>query len=121
MASSQVSNRSLKPIVGKVLLAAGLVFLLVFVGSLALQFESLFRIQEANTLGLGATMGMALFRTLQAVAFEHSLLFSVLTKILVSFSAFVVAMAGAALLRSQSAQPTKATQSSSAGYFEGDR
>jgi hypothetical protein len=121
MATQQVSNGRLKVILGRGLLTIGSGIFLWDAGSLALHARNLLSTARSDSLGALAATGMALLHTLQLVAFDHAIWFSVVSGILVLFSAFVVIAAGIALLRSQFARALGQRQLSSPESAKGDQ
>jgi hypothetical protein len=121
MATQQVSNGRLKVIFGGVLLTIGSGIFLWDAGSLALHARNLLSTAGSDCLGALAAAGMALLHTLQVVAFDHAILFSVVSSILVLFSAFVIIAAGMTLLRKQFAEALGQRQLSSPELAKGDQ
>jgi len=121
MATQQVSSGRLKRILGGALLTIGSGIFLWDAASLALHARNLLSTASSDRLGVLAAAGMALLRTLQLVAFDTAILFSVVSSILVLFSAFVVIAAGIALLRKQFARAFGQRQLSSPELAKGDQ
>jgi hypothetical protein len=121
MATRQASNGRLKSIVGGALLAIGSCVLLFDAGSLALQARHLLSASGAEAIGVLAAAGLALLHTLQAAAFDCSILLSVVSNMLILFSAFVIVATGMALLRKQLANALAQQQLSSFESLKGDQ
>jgi hypothetical protein len=95
----QVSNGRTKQILGGALLAIGTGVLLVRTSFLALQACNLLRASAPDTAESLAEVGLAVLHGVQIVAFNRTILFSLLSNILVLFSALAVIAAGVTLLR----------------------
>jgi hypothetical protein len=119
--TAQVSNGKAKQILGGALLAIGTGVLLVRTSSFALQACNLLRASALDTAGAVGGIGLAVLHGLQIVAFDHAILFSVVSNILVLFSALVVIAAGITLLRRQFAKALAEHQLSSPESSTGDQ
>src|SRR5580704_14526706 len=88
--TGQFSNGRTKQILGGALLAIGTGVLLVRTSLLALQACNLLRASAPDTAESLAEVGLAVLHGVQIVAFNRTILFSLLSNILVLFSALAV-------------------------------
>lgn len=88
-----------RAILGMTLLTVGVGAAVVNLGSLLFNLLTLACVPAACAGGFISGVGISLLHSIQAVAFDPSILSSVLSEILVSFSAFVIVAAGTSLLR----------------------
>jgi hypothetical protein len=102
--TSQTVNS--KSITGLALMIVGSIVMLAYVGMLALQVRAFLNASPTDLLGSGIGLGLASVRLIPSLAFNHGALFSWLGKMLVSFSALVVIVAGLALLQNRSGSKT---------------
>jgi hypothetical protein len=119
--TSQVSNGKTTQVIGGTLLAIGMGALLDRTSSLALHACNLFRATALDTAGTLGEIALAALRALQIAAFDHTILFSALSNLLVLFSALVVIATGITLLRKPFAKALVQHQLSSTESSTGDR
>jgi len=98
MAQIQNSNRNFRSLAGTAMLVIGLMVLLTYSAVMAWQFHAALDGSAVDSLGFFGTVGFASLRVVRAVTVDHSAALSALRHILVLFSAFVVTLAGIALL-----------------------
>jgi len=97
-----MARRSAKKQAGylaKGLVAAGLLVLLADLSLFARPLAALAASLKESTLGVLPTLGMCLLNATQAIAFHQVDYFSLISRILVLFTAMVALIAGLALLR----------------------
>jgi hypothetical protein len=99
------SASRLKSTTGGVLLVLGSLLTLFHLNSLMLQFQPLFSNPLADTLDSSARLGITLLHAVQTAVFDHALLFSMASNILVLFSAFTITLVGV-VLRNRANRPT---------------
>jgi hypothetical protein len=98
MTQIQNSNRDFRSLVGTAMVAIGSAVLLAYSGVMAWQFQAALTGSAIDSLGLLGSIGFASLRVVRAVTFDHAAVLSVVRHILVLFSAFLVTLAGIALL-----------------------
>jgi hypothetical protein len=91
------SASRIKSTVGDALLALGTLLILFYLNSLALQVQPFFSGFFVDTLDSCARLGLALLHALEAIYFEHGLLSSIASNILVLFLAFTITLTGITL------------------------
>ena len=96
------SNTTVKSAAGAVVLAFAAALILWQAGALHLQWATLLD-NSLNSGGRLAAFGLVSLRAFQAAAFDHAAVGWFVCRLLVLFSAFGVAVAGLALLRSNGA------------------
>jgi hypothetical protein len=115
MPGKQPQGLSARKISGVALLAAGSAVMILYPGFFAWRL--------ANTLhvsaGVCANLGMASLKAIQALAFDHSLFFSIALRMLVLFSAFTMTLIGLALLPKRGT--TAAGRRSTSALPQGDQ
>ena len=94
MPGKQAHHRGVRDISGVVLLALGSTVMVVYASAFAWRLAERWN----SPLGVYAGLGMASLNVFQALAFDHSLFFSIAPRILVLFSAFAMTLIGIALL-----------------------
>jgi hypothetical protein len=98
MTQIQNSNRNFRSLVGTAMLIIGSMVLLTYSAVMAWQFHAALDSTAVDSLGFFGTVGFASLRVVRAVTVDHAAVLSVLRHILVLFSAFLVTLAGIALL-----------------------
>ena len=104
MTQVQKSNRNFRSFVGTAMLIIGLMVLLTYSAVMAWQFHAALDASAVDSLGLLGSVGFASLRVVRAVTVDHAAVLSALRHILVLFSAFLVTLAGIALLPRRTAR-----------------
>ena len=87
---------------------------------LAFQLRTFLNNSLSGSLGSGAGLGLASLHVLQSAAFDHTVFFSFAYRILVSFTAFGIIVAGLALLRRQSGKANPLNRAHAPTSVKGD-
>jgi len=119
--TAQGFNRKATQLLGAALLATGTGVLLDRASSLLLQDCTLLRASATDAVGTLGEVALAVLRGLQIAAFDHTILSSALSNILVLFSALVVIATGITLLRKPFAKALALNRLSSPGSSTGDK
>ena len=90
--------------IGLTLVGMGSTVLVAYSAVLAWQFHAALNASGLDAIGSFASVGLASLRALQVVALDHAVLLSVVHRILVLCSAFVLVVVGAMLARSPAAR-----------------
>ena len=98
MTQIQNSKRSFRSFLAATMLTVGSGVLLTYSVLMAWQFHSALDSGAVDSLGWVGSIGFASLRVVRAVTLGHAVVLSTLRHILVLFSAFVVTLAGIALL-----------------------
>jgi hypothetical protein len=104
MAKRQLAGGKQRGFWGGILVALGSGALLADLTSLALPFERLVEILRQGLLGIVPALGLSVLNAARAIAFHQIDYFSLISRILVLFSAMVAVVVGTVLLRSRSAR-----------------
>ena len=99
MARNQTSKRNLTELVGISLLVIGAAVLVAHSAAVAWQFHTALNVAATDSLGFLGSIGLASLRAFRVLALDHSVLLSVIHRILLSCSALIVMLIGIALLR----------------------
>ncbi len=118
--TAHASGRNLTNRIGLTLVGMGSTVLVAYSAVLAWQFHAALNASALDALGSFASMGLASLRALQVVALDHTALLSVVHRILVLCSAFVLVVVGAMLARSRSSRLPAASKSASPVSPEGE-
>lgn len=122
MANRQPVGHKERGYLGSALVTLGLAALLADFAFLAPPFEQLLETGRQGLLSLVPTLGLTLLQAARAIALQQIDYFSVVSRILVLFSAIVVIVIGAVVLKAGSAAaPAAPDQQSFAASVEGDR
>jgi hypothetical protein len=92
------SNRNFRTLAATAMLIIGSAVQITYSGALAWQFHATLSSTAADCLGLLGNVGLASLRVVHTVTLDHAAVLSVLRHILILFSAFLVMLAGIALL-----------------------
>ena len=111
------AQANMRTISGIVLLALGSTVMVVYASALAWRLAETWR----SPLGVYAGLGMASLNAFQALAFDHSLFFSIAPRMLVLFSAFAMTLIGIALPRRRAAVVTVGARCGASALPEGGR
>ena len=117
MKATIASKANLRSITGAAFLAGGAALLF---SQLAFQLRTLLNNSLSDSLGSGAGLGLAALHVLQSAAFDHTVLFSFVYKILVSFTAFGIIVTGLALLRRPSGKANSQNRPHAPTSVKGD-
>jgi len=113
MARNQISNPTLRGTVGILLLAVGGAVLVTYCAALAWQLHATMNNIASDSLGFLGSVGLASLHAIRVIAFDHSVLLSVIHRMLLSCSALIVILIGIALLKKGG---TTATRPGSRNY-----
>jgi hypothetical protein len=102
MQAKEISKSNPKSILGGAFLAAGIA-LMLWTGGLDMQAGSVLERVLTGSFGSLAGLGLVSLQAVQAAAFDHSAFLWLVCRMLVSFSALGMAVAGLALLPRKSA------------------
>ena len=102
--TTHASGRNLTNRIGLTLAGMGSTVLVAYSAVLAWQFQAALNASALDAIGSFASVGLASLRALQVVALDHAVLLSVVHRILVLCSAFVLVVVGAMLARSPAAR-----------------
>ncbi|HEY6384047.1 MAG TPA: hypothetical protein VIX91_00020 [Candidatus Acidoferrum sp.] len=119
MAPQQQAGNKKRGYMGKILVTLGSVALL---GDLAFLVQPLERLAEKlgeGFFGFVPALGLSFLNVARAIAFHQIDYFSLISRILVLFSAMVAVIVGIALLRSRSARAAAANPSHISVFREG--
>lgn len=94
MPGKQSHGFSTRKIFGAVLLAAGSAVMILYPGFFAWRLANTWHVSAS----VCANLGMASLKSVQALAFDHSLFFAIAMRLLVLFSALAMTLIGIALL-----------------------
>lgn len=103
MQAKAISKSNPKSILGSAFLAAAIALMVWQTGSTEAQAGSVVECFLTGSFGSFAGLGVVWLEAVQAAAFDHSAFLWLVYKMLVSFSAFGMAVAGLALLPRRSA------------------
>ena len=103
MQAKAISKSNPKSILGGSFLAAGIALMVWQMGGTEVQTGSVLESFLTGSFGSLAGLGLVWLEAVQAAAFDHSAFLWLVYKMLVSFSAFGMAVAGLALLPRRSA------------------
>jgi len=117
MPGKQAHHRGVRDISGVVLLALGSTVMVVYASAFAWRLAETWN----SPLGVYAGLGMASLNVFQALAFDHSLFFSIAPRILVLFSAFAMTLIGIALLPKGAPGVTVGTSHGASALPKGDQ
>jgi hypothetical protein len=120
MIATIASKANLRSITGAAFLAGGAALMVSQLGLLAFQIRTFLNNSLLDSLGSGAGLGLASLHVLQSAAFNHTVLFSFAYKILVSFTAFGIIVAGLALQRRQSGKANSQNRPHAPTSVKGD-
>jgi len=109
MTRNQTSKRNLSGAVGIALLTIGSAVLVTYSASLAWQFDAALNSTAVDSLGFLGSIGLASLHAFRLITLDHSVLLSVVHRILVLCSALIVTLIGIALL------PKRATAATAPG------
>lgn len=98
MTNIQNSRQNFRTFLGITMLILGSAVLVTYSAVMAWQFQEALTSSATDSLGLLASIGLASLRVVRAVTLDHAAVLSALRHILVLFSAFLVTLAGLALL-----------------------
>ena len=99
MTAKQASTRSLKSIVGAILLALGFLVLFANLDAMAGQISTAAGIPTAHEPDVLPAVVMGTLHAIQSYVFDHSGFFSALLQILISFWPLTLILLGGVLLR----------------------
>lgn len=116
MATRQSAGRKQKGFMGRALVTLGLAALLADLSFLAQPLERLAERLREGLFGLVPTLGLSFLNAARAIAFHQIDYFSLISRILVLFSAMVAIIVGIVLLSSQSARATGTEQSRASAF-----
>jgi len=106
-----------RTIAGIVLLALGSTVMITYAGVFAWGLAGTL----SSSTSLYAGLGMASLNAFQALAFDHSLFFSIALRMLVLFSAFTMTLIGIALLPKRAPGVTAGARRGASALPEGDQ
>jgi hypothetical protein len=106
MTRNQTSNRNQRHIVGIALLTIGSAVLVAYSAALAWQFHAALNSAAVESLGFLGSLGLASLHAFRTVTFDHTVLLSVVHRILVLCSALIVTLIGIALLPKRASAST---------------
>lgn len=118
MAAGQAAGYRQKSYLGRILVALGVAALLADLAFLAVPLEGLVEKLKDGLFGVLPTLGLSFLSAARAVAFHQIDYFSLISRILVLFSAMVAVIVGLALLRSHSAGSTGANDLNTSAFRE---
>jgi hypothetical protein len=108
---------NIRTFTGIVLLAVGSTVMVSYAGALAWGLAGML----SSATSIYAELGMASLNVFQALAFDHSLFFSIAPRMLVLFSAFTMTLIGIALLPKRAKGVTAPGRRGEAALPEGDQ
>jgi hypothetical protein len=97
MTQKTTSRRNIRGKVGTALLLIGSTVLVGYSAAQAWQFQAALNSTVADSLGFFGSIGLASLRAVRIVALDHTVLLSVVHRILVLCSALIVTLIGIAL------------------------
>jgi hypothetical protein len=120
MATGQAASSKQKVHWGRILVALGLTGLVADLAFLALPLEHLVERLKDGLFGVLPSLGLSFLNAIRAVALHQVDYFSLVSRILVLFSAMVAMIIGLVLLRSHYAGTTGANDLNSSALREGE-
>ena len=104
MTNFQTSKHNFRTFLGTTMLIVGSAVLLTYSAVMAWQFQAALTSSAIDSVGLLASIGLASLRVVRAITLDHAAVLSVLRHILILFSAFLVTLAGIALVPRRAAR-----------------
>lgn len=111
------AQSKIRTFTGIALLALGSAVMITYAGAIAWRLEGTL----SSPTSLYAGLGMASLNVFQALAFDHSLFFSIAPRMLVLFSAFAMTVIGIALLQKRAAVVTVGPRCGASALPKGGR
>jgi hypothetical protein len=121
MTLNGTSKRNLRRRLGTVLTAIGSTVLVVYSAGLAWQFHNAVNSAAIDSLGYFGSIGLASLRAVRIATLDHTVLVSVLQRILLLFSALIVTLAGIALLHVGAAGDAASAKGAGSALLKGDQ
>ncbi len=118
MATHQHSIGKKRSQLGRILVTLGLAALVADLAFLATPLERLIERLKDGIFGVVPALGLSFLNAVRAIALHQLDYFSLISRILVLFSAMVAVIVGLALLRSHSAGSTGATDLNTSAFRE---
>ena len=121
MTQEQHSNRKLRGVVGTAILIMGSAVFATYSAVMAWQLQTALDTTAMDSLGCFGALALASLHLVRAVALDHAAVLSVVHHILILFSAFVVMLAGIALLPRRASSATAPGGRSFSAPTKGDQ
>jgi hypothetical protein len=102
MTRIHTTQRNIRGKVGATLLIVGTTVLLAYSSALAWQFRAALNGADTDSLGFFGSVGLASLHAVRILAFDHSVLLSVMHRILVLCSALIMTLIGIVLVPKRS-------------------
>jgi hypothetical protein len=118
MATRRAAGNNRSGILGRILLASGSLALLADLAFLAQPIAHLIARIRDGLFGLIPALGLSFLSAARAIAFHQMDYFSLVSRILVLFTAMVAVIVGIALLRSHSAHASQASDLDTSAFRE---
>lgn len=121
MTQKTTTGRSIRSFMGGALLAIGSTVLVAYSATLAWQFQTALSSAATDSLGCFGSIGLASLRAVRIVALDHTVLLSVVHRILVLCSSLIVTLIGIALLPKRSTGATLRGKNDVSALPKGDQ